>query len=88
MQEEPEAPSDAPEQIEERADNSDPAEQPADVPDMVELCKNTSDLDEATDNAFLVSKIPLTCRDQLFMRHDNYVFFISDDGIPCDEGAK
>ncbi|CAB0028855.1 unnamed protein product, partial [Trichogramma brassicae] len=28
------------------------------------------------------------CKDQLFMRKDNYVVFVSSDGQPCDEGAR
>ncbi|CAB0040041.1 unnamed protein product, partial [Trichogramma brassicae] len=41
-----------------------------------------------THGDFTTEKMIFECKDQLFMRKDNYVVFVSSDGQPCDEGAR
>ncbi|KAL7299237.1 hypothetical protein TKK_0007831 [Trichogramma kaykai] len=40
------------------------------------------------DNKIVVEKILIECREQLFMRRDNYAFFIDYDGRASDDGSS
>ncbi|CAB0041045.1 unnamed protein product [Trichogramma brassicae] len=43
---------------------------------------------ERCDNEIVIEKILIECREKLFMRKDNYAFFIGCDGRAADEGAS
>uniref|UniRef100_A0ABD2W970 RNA-directed DNA polymerase n=1 Tax=Trichogramma kaykai TaxID=54128 RepID=A0ABD2W970_9HYME len=43
---------------------------------------------EKCDNEIVIEKILIECREKLFMRKDNYAFFIDCDGRATDEGAS
>jgi len=30
----------------------------------------------------------IACREKIFMRRDNYLYFVATDGTPCDEGSR
>ena len=36
---------------------------------------------------FNCGKMFVECKQQLFMRKDNYIFFITTNGLPCDKGS-
>lgn len=38
--------------------------------------------------AEITSSLQITSNEQLFMRKDNYLYFLSETGEPCDEGSK
>ncbi|KAL7302819.1 hypothetical protein TKK_0004857 [Trichogramma kaykai] len=43
---------------------------------------------EKCDSEIVIEKILIECREKLFMRKDNYAFFIDCDGRATDEGAS
>ena len=36
---------------------------------------------------FNCGKLFVECKEQLFMRKDNYIYFITTEGTPCDKGS-
>ena len=55
---------------------------------------NTADQISAKENIlsspkvkFIYGKLFVECKEQLFMRKDNYIYFITTEGTPCDKGS-